>query len=32
MTSSNTASLSVHRERLLHERTQVLQRIAQERG
>ena len=32
MTSSITPSLSVHRERLLHERTQVLQRIAQERG
>lgn len=32
MTSSHTASLSVHRERLLHERTQLLQRIAQERG
>ena len=32
MTSSLTPSLSVHRERLLHERTQLLQRIAQERG
>jgi len=32
MTSSHTASLSVHRERLLHERMQLLQRIAQERG
>ena len=32
MTSSHTASLSVHRERLLRERTQLLQRIAQERG
>ena len=32
MTSSNTASLSVHRERLLHERTQLLQRIAEQRG
>ena len=32
MTSSHTASLSFHRERLLHERTQLLQRIAQERG
>jgi DnaK suppressor protein len=32
MTSSHTASLSVPRERLLHERTQLLQRIAQERG
>jgi DnaK suppressor protein len=32
MTSSHTVSLSVHRERLLHERTQLLQRIAQERG
>ena len=32
MTSSNTASLSVHRERLLHESTQLLQRIAEQRG
>ncbi len=32
MTSSHTPSLSAHRERLLHERTQLLQRIAQERG
>ena len=32
MTSSHTPSLSTHRERLLHERTQLLQRIAQERG
>ncbi len=32
MTSSHTHSLSAHRERLLHERTQLLQRIAQERG
>ena len=32
MTSSQTPSLSLHRERLLHERTQLLQRIAQERG
>jgi DnaK suppressor protein len=32
MTSSNTPSLSFHRERLLHERMQLLQRIAQERG
>ncbi len=32
MTSSHTSSLSVQRERLLHERTQLLQRIAQERG
>ena len=32
MTSSHTASLSVHRERLLRERAQLLQRIAQERG
>jgi DnaK suppressor protein len=32
MTSPHTASLSVHRERLLNERTQLLQRIAQERG
>jgi DnaK suppressor protein len=32
MTSSNTPSLSLHRERLLQERTQLLARIAQERG
>ena len=32
MTSFLTPDLSVHRERLLHERTQLLQRIAQERG
>ena len=32
MTSSHTPSLSAHRERLLQERTQLLQRIAQERG
>jgi DnaK suppressor protein len=32
MTSSHTPSLSVHRERLLQQRTQLLQRIAQERG
>ena len=32
MTSSNTPSLSLHRERLLHERTQLLQRIAEQRG
>jgi DnaK suppressor protein len=32
MTSSQTPTLSLHRERLLHERTQLLQRIAQERG
>ena len=32
MTSSQIPSLSAHRERLLHERTQLLQRIAQERG
>ncbi len=32
MTSSHTPSLSTHRERLLRERTQLLQRIAQERG
>lgn len=32
MTSSHTAPLSVHHERLVHERTQLLQRIAQERG
>ena len=32
MTSSRIPSLSAHRERLLHERTQLLQRIAQKRG
>jgi DnaK suppressor protein len=32
MTSSNTTHLSIHRERLLQERTELLQRIAQERG
>jgi DnaK suppressor protein len=32
MTSSDTSSLSFHRERLLHERTQLLQRIAEQRG
>jgi DnaK suppressor protein len=32
MTSSHTPKHSVHRERLLQERTQLLQRIAQERG
>jgi DnaK suppressor protein len=32
MTSSHTPSLTAHRERLLQERTQLLQRIAQERG
>ena len=32
MTSSLTPDLSVHRERLLHERTQLLQRIAEQRG
>ena len=32
MTSSHPTSLSAHRERFLHERTQLLQRIAQERG
>jgi len=32
MTSSNTSSLSLHRERLLQERTQLLARIAQELG
>ena len=32
MTSSQTPTLSLHRERLLHERKQLLQRIAQERG
>ncbi|WP_053172614.1 TraR/DksA family transcriptional regulator [Limnohabitans planktonicus] len=32
MTSSHTPPLPLHRERLLHERTQLLQRIAQERG
>jgi DnaK suppressor protein len=32
MTSSHTPKHSVHRERLLQERTELLQRIAQERG
>ncbi|WP_416546854.1 TraR/DksA family transcriptional regulator [Limnohabitans sp. DCL3] len=32
MTSSHTPSLTAHRERLLQERSQLLQRIAQERG
>ena len=32
MTSSSTSSLSLHRERLLQERTQLLQRIAEQRG
>jgi DnaK suppressor protein len=32
MTSSHTPQHSVHRERLLQERTELLQRIAQERG
>ena len=32
MTSSNPPHLSIHRERLLQERAQLLQRIAQERG
>jgi DnaK suppressor protein len=32
MTSSNTSSLSLHSERLLQERVQLLARIAQERG
>ena len=32
MNSSDTSSLSLHRERLLHERTQLLQRIAEQRG
>ena len=32
MTSSSTPSLSLYRERLLQERTQLLQRIAQQRG
>ena len=32
MTSSHTPPPSPHRERLLHERTQLLKRIAQERG
>ena len=32
MTSSSTPSLSLHRERLLQERTQLLQRIAEQRG
>jgi DnaK suppressor protein len=32
MTSSSTPCLSLHRERLLQERTQLLQRIAEQRG
>ena len=32
MTSSHTSTPSLHRDRLLHERAQLLQRIAQERG
>ncbi|MFN8954757.1 MAG: TraR/DksA family transcriptional regulator [Burkholderiales bacterium] len=32
MTSSDTPSLSIYRERLLQERTQLLQRIAEQRG
>ena len=32
MTSSHAPTLPLHRERLLNERTQLLQRIAQERG
>jgi len=32
MTSSHTPPPSAHRERLLHERTQLLARMAQERG
>ena len=32
MTSSSTPSPSLYRERLLHERTQLLQRIAEQRG
>jgi len=32
MTSSSTPSLSLHRERLFQERTQLLQRIAEQRG
>jgi DnaK suppressor protein len=32
MTSSSTPSLSLYRERLLQERTQLLQRIAEQRG
>jgi DnaK suppressor protein len=32
MTSSSTPGLSLHRERLLQERTQLLQRIAAQRG
>jgi DnaK suppressor protein len=32
MTSSSTPGLSLHRERLLQERTQLLQRIAEQRG
>ncbi len=32
MTSSDTSTLSLHRERLLQERTQLLKRIAEQRG
>jgi DnaK suppressor protein len=32
MTSSYTPTLPLHRERLLHERAQLLQRIAEQRG
>jgi len=32
MTSSHTLTLPLHRKRLLHERTQLLQRIAEQRG
>ena len=32
MTSSHTLTLPLHRERLLQERTQLLQRIAEQRG
>jgi DnaK suppressor protein len=32
MTSSDTPSLPLYRERLLHDRTQLLQRIAEQRG
>ena len=32
MTSSHTSTLPLHRERLLHERAQLLQRISEQRG
>jgi DnaK suppressor protein len=32
MTSSHTPTLPLHRERLLHERAQLLQRISEQRG